>query len=351
MSLLPLIAPLFMCSSLAFQEPSTEPAPPEPAGTQISFSVTSGEQVPATDPEDTRVQNLEQRISELQTQIVRMEAARPVEPVTPPRSSSTSFNGKVWVGPGQQADEAVSFGGPVEVDGEVSGDAVAFGGDVHVSAGGRVLGDAVSFGGKVEVDPGGVVLGDRVAFAGTPEEMQVGGPAAVTSSLAGPLQWAESWLKDQVRRLVLLLSLAGAGVLILGLFPDRVRRISGSLEIHPFKYSIAGLLLSFAGITAVALFGITLIGLPVSGLLLVLMAMGWLLGFVALCQTMGDILPFSSRNKARIVSFLAGIAILGAIGMLPYIGKLILALSLFPCLGAAIATRFGSTSDESQSQA
>jgi hypothetical protein len=45
------------------------------------------------------------------------------------------------------------------------------------------------------------------------------------------------------------------------------------------------------------------------------------------------------------VAFLAGIAIVGALAMLPWIGKPLLALSLFPCLGAAIATRFGAASE------
>ena len=55
-------------------------------------------------------------------------------------------------------------GRTLDVRGVVTGDAIAFGGDVVVHAGGAVQGDAMSLGGRV-VERGGIIRGDTRQFA------------------------------------------------------------------------------------------------------------------------------------------------------------------------------------------
>jgi hypothetical protein len=300
---------------------------------------------PALAKSRERVGELEQRVTDLESQLAMMENRKGVQESA--SDHSTGFGNGVVVAAGETTDQAVSFGGPVVVEGKVKGDAVAFGGDVEVHSTGSVLGNAVSFGGHVRVEPGASVVGDRVAFAGgssSDDEDQtnvVRGVPLFGGSILSSLHWAGSWVRDQVRRLVVLLSLAGAGVLVMGLFPDRIRSVSRSLERHPLRHVLAGGLLFFAGTLATLLFSLTIVGIPVALAVIVIMAVAWLLGFVALCQSTGDLLPWPPHVHGRLAAFLAGIAILGTIGMVPYIGKLLLVLTLFPCLGAAIATRFG----------
>ena len=154
-------------------------------------------------------------------------------------------------------------------------------------------------------------------------------------------QKGSDWMHDLVRRAVVLLCLAGIGVLLLGLFPDKVRNTSRGLERHPIRYGFAGLLLTGTGLAVALLLGITLIGLPLSAFVLLLLGLAWLLGFVALGQTVGDMLPVPTGARGKAGAFLVGVCLLGALSFVPYLGKLLLVLTLFPCVGAAVGTRFG----------
>jgi hypothetical protein len=250
--------------------------------------------------------------------------------------SVTSFTGPVSVAVGQVVEEAVSFGGPVTVSGTVIGDAVSFGGDVVVTEEGHVQGDAVSFGGLVRVEPGGQVDGDKVAL---------GAEDAPTASrgLAHLAAQGSAWMHHMVRRTVLLLCLAGIGVLVLGIFPEKVRNVARGIERHPIRYGLAGLLLTGTGLGVSGLLAITLVGIPLSGFVLLLLGLAWLLGFVALGQVVGDMLPVPASARGRAGAFLVGVCLLGALSFVPYLGKLLIVASLFPCVGAAIGTRFGAS--------
>ncbi len=247
-----------------------------------------------------------------------------------------SFGGPVHVSEGEVVEEAVAFGSPVRVSGTVQGDAVSFGEDILVTSTGHVMGDAVSFGGRVQVEPGGQVEGDRVALASDEAP-------TTASGLAMLAEKGSDWMHNLVRRAVVLLCLAGIGVLLLGLFPDKVRNTSRGLERHPIRYGIAGLLLTGTGLAVALLLGITIIGLPLSGFVLLLLGLAWLLGFVALGQTVGDMLPVPTGARGKAGAFLVGVCLLGALSFVPYLGKLLLVLTLFPCVGAAVGTRFGAS--------
>ncbi|MFH1469359.1 MAG: hypothetical protein ABIO70_33550 [Pseudomonadota bacterium] len=252
-------------------------------------------------------------------------------------SDVTSFIGAVTIAPDQAVGEAVSFGGPVTVSGTVLGDAVSFGGDVIVTEEGHVHGDAVSFTGKVRVEPGGRVDGDKVALGGAVQSPRASRGLAHLAAQGG------AWMHNMVRRTVLLLCLAGIGVLVLGLFPEKVRNVARGIERHPIRYGLAGLLLSGTGLVVSGLLAITLVGIPLSGFVLLLLGLAWLLGFVALGQVVGDLLPVPAGARGRAGAFLVGVCLLGALSFVPYLGKLLIFASLFPCIGAAIGTRFGAS--------
>jgi hypothetical protein len=248
----------------------------------------------------------------------------------------SSFGAPVEVAAGQTVNDAVAFGFPVRVEGTVDGDAVSFGADVVITSTGEVRGDAVSFGGRVQIEEGGVVHGDRVALASDEA------PASAMG-LASLAEVGSSWMHGMVRRTVLLLCLAGIGVLLLGLFPDKVRNTARGLERHPIRYGLAGLLLSGTGLAVAVLLGITIIGLPISAFVLLLLGLAWLLGFVALGQALGDLLPVPPNLRGKVGAFLIGVCLLGALSFVPYLGKLLIFFSFFPCVGAAVGTRFGAT--------
>jgi hypothetical protein len=256
-----------------------------------------------------------------------------------------AFGHPATVHAGETVDEVVSFGEDVEVAGHVTGDAVSFGGNVIVRSTGRIDGDAVAFGGAVSLEPGGVVAGDHVAM-GMPSVMPTFGapddapPAAAAMS---PAAEAKSIVGAVYRRLVLLLFLAGAGVLVVGLFPRRIGRIASDLEAHPVRAAAVGALATgFLSVFGVLFLVLTLgLGLPITLLLFAVLGLSWLLGFVALCQAVGDRLPVESRPYGRWLAFLVGVVLLTFLGSLPWVGWLVVAGASVLGVGAAISSRFG----------
>lgn len=92
----------------------------------------------------------------------------PSPPSTPPAVSSGSrvrFGGPVTVGKDEVAEEVVTIGGGVHIDGEVNRDVSAVGGSVRVN--GRVGGSVTAVGGSVHLGPHSEVMGDVRAVGGT----------------------------------------------------------------------------------------------------------------------------------------------------------------------------------------
>jgi hypothetical protein len=290
-------------------------------------SPASGELTPSE-------QELVERVKELEARL------RAVESRNMPRAGASveaALESGIHTGPlivaiGERLEKAVAFGGPVDVSGDVVGDAVSVGSDVVVRSTGVVEGNAVAVGGNVVVEPGGHVAGDRVAL---------GEPNAVTS-VAGAFgdDSPKGMVRGVFRQLSVLSCLMGAGVLLMGLWPQNVERVARPLGDRPFWYGIAGAILTASFVVGSGLLAITLVGIPLAVLLSIVLAVAWLLGVVALCKAIGERFPVLERSGAW-ASFLAGAVILGAVSLLPYLGPLLIVLVGFPAVGAALLTRLG----------
>jgi hypothetical protein len=79
--------------------------------------------------------------------------------------SRVRFGGPVTVGKDEVAEEVVTIGGGVHIDGEVNRDVSAVGGSVRVN--GRVGGSVTAVGGSVHLGPHSEVMGDVRAVGGT----------------------------------------------------------------------------------------------------------------------------------------------------------------------------------------
>jgi len=234
---------------------------------------------------------------------------------------------EVYVGPDETVDEVTSYGEDAVIDGHVLGNATSIAGDVHVGPTGVVDGDVVSFGGTVDVDEDAVVKGDRIAFADNDVDPQKTGIAGLVSSL--------------YHRLVFLLSVAGAGGLVVGLSPQRVGRIAAAVDDRPIWSLALGFGTTLVLSVTALLFALTIVGLPVAFLLVSVLGLGWLMGFVGLCQSMGDRLPFAQKSHGRWFAFLVASLVLTFVGVLPIVGWLVVAVAGFVGIGAAMTSRFG----------
>jgi hypothetical protein len=69
--------------------------------------------------------------------------------------------------------------------------------------------------------------------------------------------------------------------------------------------------------------------------------MAWLLGFVGLCQAVGDRLPVQERPHGRWIALLVGVLLMTFLGSLPWVGWVVVGGASLLGIGAALSTRFG----------
>lgn len=274
-----------------------------------------------------RVDELEGRLYQAEERLRQLDEQRALVP----SNEAPQGPGGVVIQAGESRPEAVSFAGPLDIHGQVTGSAVAFGGDIRVHNGALVMGDAVSFGGQVLVDEGGAVEGNRVTL----------GEVASGSLVGARSEQRPDWVRSLARRLVVLLSFAGAGVLVVGLFPRQVDTVARTISSHPVRSGLLGVLLSGLSVILAALLAITLVGIPVSMFIATVVALAWLLGFIGLCQAAGDLLPLNNSGARRWLAFLLGVFLLSVVSSLPAVGKLVLGALSLVCVGAALHTRLG----------
>lgn len=250
--------------------------------------------------------------------------------------------GDVEVRAGEVVEELMTISGDVFVRGTVTGDAMTVNGDVFIYEGGRVLGDAASMNGDVIIESNGVLEGEAHTLNGSLEVLPGGALHGATMPVPEPeVSWIGGLLAGLYRRLVFLLAFAGAGVLIVTLFQERVGRIAQYLEEEPAKAGLMGLAWSAGLILGSVLFFWTIFG-PLAGA--AVLGLAWMLGFVGLCQMLGDRLglPIPYQAHGRWLAFLVGAVLVSFLGALPWLGILVvLAASVFG-VGAALQTSFGS---------
>jgi hypothetical protein len=263
-------------------------------------------------------------------------ALPPLPPLPPPIPEGpiedrVAYGRAVHVMPGETVNDVASFGGPVIVEGHVLGDVASFGGTIDLRPGAIVEGDALSFGGMVYVAEGAELHGDRMNYAGSQAFDQEEEEHHVQPS----------FMRRAYNKLVFLLSLAGAGVLVVGLFPNRVAKVAQDIGEHPIRSAVVGTLGTIVVSVVGLLFAITILGLPLSFVLFGLLGIAWLLGFVALCQAVGDRLPFEQKPHGRWIAFLVGVLLVSFVGALPFVGWLTITGISVIGIGAALSTKFG----------
>jgi cytoskeletal protein CcmA (bactofilin family) len=262
---------------------------------------------------------------------------------------------------GDSVDDAVVYGGNLVVKGHVEGDAVAFGGNLEIH--GVVEGDAHVFGGNVVLHPGAAVQGDVSALggrviredgarvAGSTESFggaQVGTLVAneVKKSLAKGRQAHEA----ERRRhdgggipgfLLRFAALFGLGFLGQLFFPARMKELAAEITSQPVQSGLTGLLGFLALIPITVVLAITLVGIPIVVAMWLVVPVVAALSLTVLAGEIGLRVPVLRGRKTQAVVLALGLLILLAVGAIPGIGPLVLALASAVAFGAVIRTRFG----------
>jgi cytoskeletal protein CcmA (bactofilin family) len=223
------------------------------------------------------------------------------------------FAGSVTVPRGQRVGEVVVFSGRVTVNGVVTGDVVVLEGSVTVT--GQVDGSVIAADGIVRLAESARVGGDVFASDSVLARpgAKVGGESrgGVRFSFEGPLVALGKLLGPIAVSVSVLLT----GLALLFLAPRAADAIADAMASAPLASVAWGLLVVIAvPVVAVALV-ISVLGLPLGLALFLSLGLWWLVGltWAAWCAGRGLV----RAPRGRVTAFLAGWAILAAIGLVP----------------------------------
>ena len=243
----------------------------------------------------------------------------------------TSYGGRVNVSPSGSVDGDIhSYGGRVEVAGQVDGDVTSYGGGVTLDGTAHITGDVRAYGGAITRQPGAVVDGSI-------ERNPTSGLSLTNLPFFNPFGF----------------TIPGIGILVWVLiaaalahwFPQRTLRV-GEVMFGRLPRSLAvGALSWVLGLILAVILALTIIGIPLTLAIVLVLAAGGILGNVAVGWLIGRAIlqRFARRDISRVVEAMVGVAILAFIESIPLIGFL---LSLFIALlgvGAVLLSRFGSS--------
>lgn len=308
---------------------------------------------PTADPSEAvkNLQNLAERMEKGSEEIDRLleenEAAAEEKAEAAAGRDEVKSNGAVSTGPvvvasGQSVKEAVAFGAPIIVEsgGRVRGDAVAFGGDVVLRDGAIIEGDAVSFGGKVTREGKAVVKGEEVSLGSE-------GIAAAMATQALKPKATTDEVEEQSHGLTLASFLMNFvvffvfGFLFMVFAPQRMKGLEAAVRTQPVASGLVGFL-ALVALVPVSLFLIvTLIGIPVAGLLWALLALVIPMGLAAIANALGGMMPLGRVRRTQALVLAVGLLLLWAVAQVPVLGPMLVSLAVCVSLGAVLRTRLG----------
>lgn len=246
----------------------------------------------------------------------------------------------------------VVFGGTISSNGNLNGDVVVFGGQISLDEKAVVAGDVVTIGGQLTQAEGAKIKGEVVKNVSPDIQIPSGRiPPDVTPPSVN-IDFNPFWTVAGIfYRAVILAALA---MLVVVFLKPQMENVSQAIVSQPVMSGGVGLLTVFGGpisIVVVALVMIiTLILIPVAALVVFLgvlaIALAWLFGMIALGNEVGERFT-QSINQSWAPAFTAGFGTFllmlvgGAIGEIPCVGWLFVALIGFVGIGAAVLTRFG----------
>jgi hypothetical protein len=247
------------------------------------------------------------------------------------------FQGDIAVHQGEVVQgDVVCVGCSIELEpgAVVQGDAVAVGGSVEVSRGALVMGQAVAVLGKVQVDRGGQVVGERVHVG--PGNLMPGSSRRSRGWFGG-LGMFGFFPTIALFALTYLL-----GLLMLRMWPERVRNVGFAMFENPVRSFTVGFLCWLLLLPLVVLLAISLVGIPLIPLLPIIIFLSIVVGLSSFALRVGEALPAGPGQRFVPPAALGmGMAVLLLVAFVPWLGISIMALLQFFALGASVSSRFG----------
>jgi hypothetical protein len=250
------------------------------------------------------------------------------------------------------SDDLVCIGGKATVEGTVEGDVVVIGGTLDFSGEAR---NVVVIGGKATIASGSVIQKDLVHMMGTfdkaPDVTVHGQSIDVGSHLPPHIQKLLSrgllGLIVVLRVISIIISLAVILLIVL-LAPERVERMSGTLEPRWPASLGFGVLGYVVFIVLAIVLAVTLIGIPLAVLLGLAVWVLGLMGIAAIMMALGRRVGLGTGLIGPDPSVLScvsvGFLVVALVRFIPVVGELAWLLLTVMGLGLALITKVGSPS-------
>lgn len=249
------------------------------------------------------------------------------------------ISGDVTVPRGETVDGVVIASGDLRLAGRVDGDVVLFAGDATVS--GRIDGDLVTFGGQARLLPRAFVGGD-VHYGD--ERPIVAGSAIVRGDVtkedwSGWDDWGDflPFVGAFVFWIAISVSMAILGVLLLLIAPRAADALSARSRERVGPLIAIGIAIGICLPLAAVIALVTVVGIPLAFLIGSALLPIAALAYVTAAYALGR--RVVGEQPSRFWAFLAGLGILRALALIPFLGFLVgLAAVVFGLglLGAAI---------------
>lgn len=278
-----------------------------------------------------------------------LPAASPAQTSDHKEDAIVVISGDVDVPRGETVDGVVVVSGDVRVAGHVTGDVVLVSGDATVS--GRIDGSLVTFGGQARLLPRAFVSGN-VHYGD--ERPIVAGSAIVRGDVSKEDGLDSLDLFPFFGALIFLvgtfISTAIFGLLLLLIAPRAADAIEARSHERIGPLIAIGIAIAIALPIAAVIAAATIVGLPLAFVILLALLPLAVIAYCTSAWVLGRRLVKAPHN--RYLAFLAGVALLAAVSLIPVIGwfvGLAAAVFGFGLIGAAIGrAREGSSRRQTQ---
>ena len=273
--------------------------------------------------------------------------------------------------------DLTAFAGNVQIDGTVTGDVTAIGGNVWIA--GDVSGDVSALSGNVLLEEGATIGGSLSAAAGTVQlageitgDADVGAGSTVVSSTAivgGDLTYdGEISLDDEaqiggtvaegtgptigpteplptipawVGALYWLLVNLVLGAILLLVAPQFSAGVADRVRTDPLPAGGVGLLTVVGVPIALVLTAITIVGIPLTILGVFLFALALWIGSIYGAFAVGTWLLAMADRPNRWGALALGLVLVALVGLIPFIGGLLVFVVLLLGLGGVVLSLYG----------
>ncbi len=237
------------------------------------------------------------------------------------------FSGTVTVPQGERVGEVVVFSGRVEVHGVVTGDVVVLEGPVTVT--GQVNGSVIAADGVIRLVESARVGGD--VLSAEPIVLRPGAKVAGDTrgetrfSLEAPL----AVLGELLGPISISISVLLVGLVLVLLAPRAADAVVDAVGAAPLASLGWGVLVILSLPVAAVALVVSVLGVPLGLALFLSLGLWWLVGLAWASWCAGRALVRTSHGRVRV--FLAGWAILAAVGLVPILNAAVWTLA--PVLG------------------